>query len=136
MVTLGTSRCPNWVTCQVVVTTKDGYALAVTFQTSLAHKLKGGDVLDDVAHNLHEKYGVRPVANGESECRVSYNGVGLGTSDRAQDWLWSVPGLSVKYTTFGSPTNCSQGRVDVQGEAYTTLVRERTEEQRSAQPKM
>jgi hypothetical protein len=136
IVILGTSRCPNWVTCQVVVTTKDGLALAATFQTSLVRKLTGGDVLDDVARSLFEKYHVKPMESGASECHVSYGGVGLGTSDRAKDWQWSPPGLSVHYTTYGNPTNCNQGRVDVQSEAFSALVQQHAEQEQAAQPKM
>lgn len=134
IVVLGSARCPNWVMCQMVVTTKNGYALAATFQTSLVRKLTGANVQDDVARNLFAKYHVKPVEDGASECNVRYQGVALGTSSRAKDWQWSPPGLSVHYTTFGNPTNCDQGRVDIQTSAYTELSQAAAEQEQAAQP--
>jgi len=131
-VRLGESRCPAWADCSLVVATKDGYAMAVTFLTRY-----GADKQAELESLLSEKYHHAPTDKSQfSECSVRYGGTKLGVSDRAANRMWDLPGLLAGYIPYGSATTCDVGAVRVQLGAYTALLGQQKQREHDAQPKM
>lgn len=130
-VTLGRTRCPDWVSCSLVVTTLDDFAVAVDFQTTRSAKYRA-----EIEGKLNAKYHAAATDNGISTCTVSYQGVELGVSDRAPNRLWSLSALHVSYSPFGNISNCQQGLVQVQSGVYLRALAHAQQKQEAAEPKM
>ncbi len=129
-VKLGASKCPDWVDCTVMVATKDAYVLSVSFLTV------GNDSQDQIEARLTRKYRANPRKDTYSECHVSYGGVNLGTSERAINRVWSLPGLVVYYAPYGSMKNCQQGYIGVATTAYGDVLHKAAQQREDTQPKM
>ncbi len=122
------ARCPPWADCSLVVATRHGYAVAISFLTRYS-----ADRQNEIEAILTAKYKQAPTSKSTfSECRVSYGGTTLGASARAANRLWQLPGLLVYYVPYGSPGSCAQGGIVVQTSAYRSLVQQADD----AQPKM
>jgi hypothetical protein len=130
-VRLPAARCPNWADCSLVVSTKNGYAMAISFLTRASAEKQ-----DEVEQILSQKYHHKAVKDGYSECNVAYQGVRLGTSARALNRFWTLPGLFVGYIPYGSIQSCAFGAIRVQLDAYGRLVKSAKQREREAQPKM
>lgn len=126
------SRCAQWASCELVVGTWNGYALAVSLLTTY-----GADKQDQVEALLAAKYHHPPTSKDTfSECKQSYRGLQLGAVDRAAVRIWALPGLDVAYVPYGTVAGCANGGIRVQLHAFTDLVERSKQEHLDAQPKM
>jgi hypothetical protein len=130
-VKLGAAKCPDWIDCTLLVATKEGYALSVSFLTT------GADGQDQIEARLSQKYHANPTSkNTYSECHVKYGGADLGSNARAANRIWTLTGLAVAYIPYGSASNCRQGGVRVATTGYGEVVEHANQEHEASQPKM
>jgi hypothetical protein len=130
VVRLPASKCPDWLACTLVVTTKDDLVIAVSLLTAKSVSFQ------DVESRLTQKYGGRaPTTGPDSKCQLTYQGRATHiTEDAAPSKIWNVPGVGVTYVPYGSMSNCDQGAVVVQLNAVMRLRTELKRQHDAEQP--
>jgi hypothetical protein len=125
IVKLPTAKCPDWVSCRLVVTLKNNYVLMVALLT------RSGASFDEVEQRLTAKYRKNPEPGSPSKCqlvtqpRLFQPGTGARiTTDTAPSKYWNFPGLRAFYVPYGSTRNCDQGAIIVQLDAYLRFRKE------------
>ena len=132
IVRLPPAKCPDWLACTLVITTKDDLAIAASLLTA------SGVSFEDVASKLTQKYGGRAPTDGpDSKCQLTYQGQATRiTTDSAPSKIWNVPGIGVAYVPYGSMNNCNQGAIVIQLNAVARLRGEMKRQHDAEQPQL